>query len=471
MLSKSKCPHPTTPPCNNINEPHIIPDDDHDAPSPRVPNSASLTTIQALLQHNTLPKNMRFQNAPTHSCKLRSNPSPYLIAQHMSNAEPIQHILQHNSTNHMFAASGKKETVDSLINGDNSKVWLRSLSNEWGRLAQGNYHGTKGTDTIEFTHQHEISPEKSVTHASFVCNYCPLKKEACRIRITVGGDRLPYEEYAGAPAANLLETKILINSVISDAAKGARFFSADVKDHFLATPMANPECMKVKFKHLPEDMCKKYHLHQKVTNDECMCARIKKGMPGLKQAALLACDHLKASLEPHGCKPIPGTIGMWNHESRPTIFCSCVDDFGVKYWSKEDADHLCNAIGATHEHAVDREGQHYCGLKIDWNCALGHVDISMPKCVPDALKKLLCTQKISPQHAPHKHNSIHYGQHQQMAFDDTSTLLPTSEIKRIQQIVGSFLCCARALDHALLPAVNEVSTTQAKPTTKTKEAC
>ena len=81
-----------------------------------------------------------------------------------------------------------------------------------------------------------------------------MKEEAYWIRITVGGDRLPYEEDARALTANLLETKILINSVVLDAAKGARFFSTIIKDYFLAIPMRNSEYMKVKFKHLPEDM-------------------------------------------------------------------------------------------------------------------------------------------------------------------------------------------------------------------------
>ena len=61
----------------------------------------------------------------------------------------------------------------------------------------------------------------------------------------MGGDRLSYAEDSGSPAANLLETKVLINSVISDAKKGARFMTADIKDYFLATPMARADYMKV----------------------------------------------------------------------------------------------------------------------------------------------------------------------------------------------------------------------------------
>ena len=94
----------------------------------------------------------------------------------------------------------------------------------------------------------------------------PLKEEIYRVRITVGGDRLTYNDDAGSPAANLLETKLLINSTISDAAKGARFMTADIKDHFLATPMEKPEYMKVPYKYFPEDIRQHYNLSSKVTS-------------------------------------------------------------------------------------------------------------------------------------------------------------------------------------------------------------
>ena len=60
-------------------------------------------------------------------------------------------------------------------------------------------------------------------------DYRPLKTEPDRVRITVGGDKLTYHKDAGSSAANIMETKLLINSVISGAKKGARFMSADLK--------------------------------------------------------------------------------------------------------------------------------------------------------------------------------------------------------------------------------------------------
>ena len=115
------------------------------------------------------------------------------------------------------------------------------MSNEWGRLAQGNYNGVESTDTIDFIPFQQVPTDKKVTYASFACDHRPLKSEPWRVRIVVGGDKLPYESDSGSPAADMLETKILFNSVISDARKGARFYSMDLKDMFLHPLMLSSE--------------------------------------------------------------------------------------------------------------------------------------------------------------------------------------------------------------------------------------
>ena len=71
--------------------------------------------------------------------------------------------------------------------------------------------------------------------ASYVIiDHRPLKTEPWRVRLVVGGDKLLYEADAGSLASSLIETKILLNSTISDAEKGARSMSYDLKDFFLA---------------------------------------------------------------------------------------------------------------------------------------------------------------------------------------------------------------------------------------------
>ena len=192
-----------------------------------------------------------------------------------------QHIFQFQA-NHIFRPDGTKETIDTILKGSDQEIWTQSLSNEWGRLAQGNDAGVRSTDTIEFITRQEIPKGRDITYATFVLDYRPLKSEPYRVRITVGGDKLSYPYDSGSPAANLLETKILINSTISNAGRGARFMSADIKDYFLATPMSREEYMRVRVKHIPEDIFQRYHLRDKVTPEGYVYIRIKKGMYGLK---------------------------------------------------------------------------------------------------------------------------------------------------------------------------------------------
>ena len=115
------------------------------------------------------------------------------------------------------------------------------MSNELGRLTQWNNHGVKATDTMDFIKQEDVPKNSKVTYANFVCDYRPLKSEPHRIRLVAGGDNLPYDGDAGAPVASLIETKLLINSVISQAKQGAKFLSCDLKDLFLAIPMLTTE--------------------------------------------------------------------------------------------------------------------------------------------------------------------------------------------------------------------------------------
>jgi hypothetical protein len=179
--------------------------------------------------------------------------------------------------NHICNALGKKETIDTLLEGQNGPTWTNGLCNEHGRLAQGcTQNNILGTDTIDFIYQHEVPSDKKVTCRNFICDYRPLKTEPFRVRLTVGGDKLPHDDDAGSPAASLLESKLIINSTISDADKGARFLTADLKDHFLASPMKNNEFMRIKCKCFPEAIRKQCNLDRFVSSDGCVYIRIKK---------------------------------------------------------------------------------------------------------------------------------------------------------------------------------------------------
>ena len=385
---------------------------------------------------------------------------PQLLAQHAT-----KHYMNHIFTN------GKKETLDSLLRGPNKTVWERGLANELGRLSQGMKDRVRAMDTIDFIHRHEVPSGKKVTYANMVCDYRPLKKEPYRVRLTVGGDRLPYAGDAGSPATTNAELKILLNSVISDAKHGARFISADLSDFFLESTMPSPEYMRIHSKYFPPEMHDLYDITSKIATDSYVYVKIKRGMYGLKQAAILAYEQLVKNLKPHGYYPVPNTSGLWAHKSRRTMFVLCVDDFGIKYYNDEDKQHLLDTLRKFYRVTVDDTGTNYLGYTIEWNYEQGYVDISMPLYIPRALKRFNHPHPKRPQYAPHKWTKPVYGSKVQYAPTDDTPLLGPNDTQLVQSINGTMLFYGRAVEPTILPACNEISTQQAKPTKTTMEAC
>ena len=186
---------------------------------PKQSLSEALNKLTRVFQTPPPPKRPKFQYDKQPSYKSRA--AEALLANHLFT----------QSLNHMYhPVDGHKMSLDELLTGDMKDTWVTSLSNEIGRLTQGNTHGVRWTNTMEFIFRHEVPDDRKVTYANFVCDFRPNKDDPYRVQLIVGGDKLEYDQDACSPAASLLETKLLVNSIISDAKKGARFMSADVKD-------------------------------------------------------------------------------------------------------------------------------------------------------------------------------------------------------------------------------------------------
>ena len=93
----------------------------------------------------------------------------------------------------------------------------------------------------------------------------------------------------------------------------------------------------------------------------------------------MAYKQLFKNLKKDGFKPAEGTTGIWSHKIRPTKFALCVDDFGVKYFSADNALHLINTLKKNYVISEDWTGKNYCGFDIKWNYEKKIVEISMPK--------------------------------------------------------------------------------------------
>ena len=152
----------------------------------------------------------------------------------------------------------------------------------------------------------------------------------------------------------------------------------DIKDIYYGTAMAQYEYMKIALACIPDKILDQYSFCT-LSSDGWVYLEIRKGMPGLKQAGRIANDRLKSHLAHFGFAPVPITPVLWKHTTKPIIFSLVVDDFGVKYSGKENADHLIQALQKLYTISINWTSSLLYGLTIDWDYAARTCDISMPK--------------------------------------------------------------------------------------------
>ena len=93
----------------------------------------------------------------------------------------------------------------------------------------------------------------------------------------------------------------------------------------------------------------------------------------------------------------------------------------------------------------------------------------MPKYTDKLRSRINHPTPKAPQHAPHRWTQPAYGKRTQYAPPtDTSRLLDKSGIKFVQSTTGLLLYYSRAVDPTILPALNEIATSQAAATELTK---
>ena len=206
-----------------------------------------------------------------------------------------------------------KETYDSLCDQYPVK-WETSFSNEIGPLAQG--VGTRmktGNDNIFFILRIKVPIEINITYANIVCEYVPRNDDPYQIILTISSDKIPYPSVSCYPAATQLEAKLLFSSVISTP--GYRFICADIKYHFLCSPMERFKYIKITFRWIPEEIRTQYNLYSLMEPDGYVYCEARKGVYGIKQAARLAFDNLVKLLAPHGYSPVQESPVLWKHQT------------------------------------------------------------------------------------------------------------------------------------------------------------
>jgi hypothetical protein len=186
-----------------------------------------------------------------------------------------------------------------------------------------------GMDTIFFIPKDKVSHAraKDVTYGLITCLIRPEKTDKPnQTRLVAGGDRVHYPFDAGTPTANLLTVKLLINSVISTP--GARFFTMDIKNFYLCTPMMRYEYMQLKLSNMPDDVITHYHLNGIATLDGYIYCKICQGMYGLLQGGIIAQELLAKRLKEHGTPRAKQRLGCGHMSGTQSLFLSSLITLG-----------------------------------------------------------------------------------------------------------------------------------------------
>lgn len=416
-------------------------------PQPGVP--ATPPSVPAQPTH---PRTHRYNTRS--QARLRRNAQANAITHHI----PVMHPVLCESTGRQL------EYRDLIRNPDTRETWFKGMANELGRLADG-IDDINGTQTIEFVPYSAVDKTKTVTYARVVAEIRPDKPDPNRIRITAGGNLIYYPQDKSTPIADITTAKLLFNDVISTPQ--AKFLTLDIANMYLETAMDEPEWMRMKLEDIPHSIRTKYDLDKKVHTDGYVYIKIKKGMYGLPQAGKLAYEQLKTHLAKYDFHPARFTPGLWKHKTRPIQFCLVVDDFGVKYTRKQDAEYLIAALRDCYTLYEDWSGSKYIGISLQWDYNKRTVILSMPGYVKRALLRFKYDRNCQ-QDSPFPWTPPRYGSNVQYATTDNDTpILSTADTLELQQIVGTFLYYARAIDNTMLPALNELASTQTKATSKT----
>jgi hypothetical protein len=443
---------PTT---NHESAPHIIPmtqDCTEDTAPPRVASNQPTPT-----QPHRYPTRARNPMSPTHHIHSITHGTSPMEVHQWANA-----IID--------PTTGKSLEYRHLIKTDKATEWINSFANELGRLAQGVGKREVGTNTIFFLPYQDIPEDRKgdITYGRLCVDYRPQKTEPNRTRLTVGGNLIDYPGDVSTPTANITTAKLIINSTLST--KGAKYMCGDIKNFYLGTPMARYEYMRIPIAIIPDEIIEEYNLLPLVRK-EFVYVEIRRGMYGLPQAGIIANDLLTERLEPSGYYQCRHTPGLWKHKWRPILFSLVVDDFGIQYVGRQHVDHLIQAIEEHYEFSKDWEGALYCGITIKWDYHNKTADLSMPGYIKAALHKYQHPTPRREQHAPHDWTKPTYGATVQYApLEDDSVRVDEAETKRIQQIAGTLLYYAKAVDSTLLVALGTIAAQQANATLNTTKA-
>jgi len=347
----------------------------------------------------------------------------------------------------------------TLLKGPDSELWEAEHTKELIRLLET-------TKVMRFCSPNEKPASQKAKYYRIVCKakINPIDGSATlRVRGTVADTHSDYPGPTAAYTATYKTINLLFNAVVSE---DAGWMTADIEDYYLGTPLKHKHYMWIPLRVIPHVIQSKYNLLA-LDQSKSVMVEISGGMYGLAEAGRLAQDRLIAHLDIHGYYEAVNTPCLFKHRTRSTIFSLVVDDFGIKYRTQTDADHLLATLRLLYNITVDVTGSQYLGMTILYNKSLRIFQTSMPGAVSSYLKRYQFTPLVVSTDAPSQYTSFKYGSgHLDALPVDSSPLLDAARTTRLQSIVGSFQHYARVIDVTMLCPISKLATARKSEATE-----
>ncbi len=222
------------------------------------------------------------------------------------------------------------------------------------------------------------------------------------------------------------------------------------------TELKRPKYGRVKLTDIPQEIIDEYQLHEK-TKDGWVHFKVVRGMYSLPQSRSNSHDELKEQLNKEGYFKSTFVPALWKHNKRPTQFVLVVDDFGIKYFSTDDLNHLHDTLKQYYAIKLDPEGKEYVKINLDWDYEHKKVHLSMIPYLENSLRQFDNVIPTKRQQSPYPHVKPTYGAKQQFAEYDESDPVDDEKRKHIQKVTGKFLWYARGVDGTLLTPLSAIA--------------
>jgi hypothetical protein len=163
--------------------------------------------------------------------------------------------------------------------------------------------------------------------------------------------------------------------------------------------------------------------------------------------------------------------GLWRHKWHPLQFFLIVDDYGVKYAGIEHFNFLLELLKKIHGVQCNMSKDKLASIAIQWDYPGKHCRLSMPGYIDNLLLKFKHPRPLKPRLSPYTCLPISYSIKTQFSPDeDISELLDDAGKHCTQEIIGSLLYYACAVDNKLLVALSAITAKQSKATVATEQA-